>query len=240
MKRNVFLFLIAFNMLFPLYGASCENRQIQVDETTERDKELNSRIIAGTVGDGWNSLGTWAYDMDDINVITGLSTQIILCHIDSLENAFISPTYNLDFDYEITVEEIFMDVNNMLNVGDKITVRSVKGIITVNELKKLKSARVNGSLVKYIDGEYSDDEYVLLSSFESIPFEEGKTYIMYLTDQYLDRVKWYGETGYGFSYEYTDGILYHGINYEKMNITIDQLKEQISSDIMNRSLDYLK
>ena len=231
--NKAFILIIIFLFIFP----ACEKQQDNA--MTEREKEIAARLIAGTVGVGENHTISWAIDVRDINAVTNAASQIVLCRIEELKKVSLDYMFaQLSFEYEVIIEDIYMDVSNMLKTGDKVTVSSIKGIITGNEYKKLAASaysrtRASSHVMEYSSREYEENEYILSSSFDSIPFEAGKKYIMYLRDDYVEQDNFYSETGYEFSYEYTDGILYYGIGYKKMGIDIANLKEQILNDVKN-------
>jgi hypothetical protein len=60
---------------------------------------------------------------------------------------------------------------------------------------------------------------------------------MYLTDEYSENYSVYAETGKMFLYEYNiaNEVIYQGINYDKLEITFDELEAQIYEDITNRT-----
>ena len=231
------LIILLMAILFIL--TSCEEQQAD-DGITEREKEIAERLVAGTVGVGEDDNISWVIDVRDINAITKLASQIVLCRIENLEEVSLGYRFgDLNFKYEVIIEDIYMDVNNMLKTGDRITVSSMKGIITGNEYKKLATSaysrtRAFSHVKEYSSRDYEENEYILSSSFNSIPFEVGRAYIMYLTDYWSEQDNYYFETGYEFSYEYTEGILYYGIDYKRMDIDINELKEQILNDVKNR------
>jgi len=233
MKRIIVLLAAILFILI-----SCQKQHSDI--MTEREQEIAARSVAGIVGIGENSLIKWAIDVRDINAVTKSASQIVLCRIEKLEKVSLGYMFgDLNFEYEVTIEDIYMDINNILSIGDKVTVSSAKGIITGNEYKKLAASaysrtRAVSHVIEYSNREYEENEYILSSSFNSIPFEVGRTYVMYLTDDWIEKNNCYFETGYEFSYEYTEGILYYGIEYKKMDIDIIELKEQILNDVKNR------
>ena len=217
---------------------SCQKQQS--DAMTKREQEIAARLVAGTLGIGEGNLIEWAIDVRDINAVTKSASQIVLCRIEKLEKVSLDYMFaELNFEYEVIIEDIYMDVNNILKTGDRVTVSSIKGIITGNEYKKLAASaysktRAFSHVQEYSNREYEENEYILSSSFNSIPFEVGRTYIMYLTDNWIEKNNCYYETGYEFAYEYTEGTLYYGIEYKRMDIDIIELKEQILNDVKNR------
>ena len=233
MKRIIILLAA---ILFVLI--SCQKQQSDI--MTEREQEIAARLVAGTLGIGEGNLIEWAIDVRDINAVTKSASQIVLCRIEKLEKVSLGYMLaDLNFEYEVIIEDIYMDVNNILKTGDRVTVSSIKGIITGNEYKKLAASaysktRAFSHVQEYSNREYEENEYILSSSFNSIPFEVGRTYIMYLTDNWIEKNNCYYETGYEFSYEYTEGTLYYGIEYKRMDIDIIELKEQILNDVKNR------
>ena len=227
--------IIAFLMMTVILSSlmSCA-KQVNI-EMTERDKEISERIIAEKIGVTSNDLMSVIADVNNIEAITEISTQIVVCRVNKLQKAFVTEIGLLRFIYGVIIEEIYMDVNNMLKVGDTITISTAKGIIKGNDFKELFGNSERAQKIGYANREYEDNEYIASSSYKGIPVEVNKTYIMYLTDMYFESENLYAETGRQFIYEYTNGVLYQGLDYQKMDIDIEQLKNQITTDIKNRT-----
>ena len=228
-KMNILLIVLL--MLFSL--VSC--KQYQENNITVRDKEIAERNIVDVIGFTSDNMMYNVADLNSIEAITEISTQIILCRVDKVEEVFMTEINLLRFIYDVTIEEIYMDVNNMLKIGDTVKVSTAKGIIKGRDFNKIAGNSAHAQKFGYANKNYEDNEYIVSSSFGGIPVEEGKTYIMYLTDRYFENEKLYAETGRQFIYEYSDGVLYQGLDYEKMDINIIKLKEQITRNIKNRT-----
>jgi hypothetical protein len=233
MKKIIKTIILLTAILFALISTSTSCEKQQTESVTEREKEIAARLVAGIVGFSENDTISWAFDGRDIHAVTEHTSQIVLCRIENLEKVSLDYRFaQLSFVYEVIIEDIYMDINNLLNIGDRITVSSIKGIITGNEYKKLAESaysrtRASSHVQEFSNREYEENEYILSTSFNSVPCEAGRSYIMYLLDDWVEENDIYSESGYEFAYEYTDGILYYGIDYERMDIDIIQLKEQI-------------
>jgi len=84
----------------------------------------------------------------------------------------------------------------------------------------------------FLQGEYADNEYIISSVNDAIPVEVGKSYIMFLTDRYLETEGKYGEMGREYLFEYTNGRIYRGksmtVNEKNFDQTLSEIKAQIS------------
>ena len=174
-------------------------------------------------------------DVNNIEAVTEMATQILLVNINKLEKVSVTQLYLLDFTYDATIEKIYMDISGKLKKGDSITVTSPQGIIKGTEFVKLAKNSKHAQKYGYANREYTENDYIISSVFDGIPIEEGKKYIMYLSDDYLEKYSVYPDIGRMYLYEYTYGVLYKGSDYIKMNVSIKELEAQISKDIKNRT-----
>lgn len=56
-----------------------------------------------------------------------------------------------------------------------------------------------------------------------------------MTDMYLENGGHYVDGSRMFAYEYTDGVLYKGVDRVKTDMTIDMLETQIADDLSKRT-----
>ena len=231
--------LLAFLLLSILLLTISSCTQQPNNDMTEREREINERIIVEYFGYDQDSPGVALsisdVDLSSVEAITETTTQIVLCHVENIKNTSTNLMGDIIFNYEIIIKDILMDVNNRLEIGDIVVLTTSQGIIKGTDFTKLvrNSAQAQKTGLAY--REYKDNEYIVSSYNNSIPIEIGRTYLLYLTDRYLENYDVYSTSGRRLSYEYTDGVLFHGTNYEKMDICLEQLKEQIFSDIRNRT-----
>ena len=199
----------------------------------------DERIIVANVGSGsWDLSSSLAYliaDTHHIEPITELSSQIVLCTITGILDIRFNDFGDLIFDYETKIDNIYFDVSGNFKKDDIITITTSQGIMKGNDYSAL--IKNNARAQKFGDANkvYADNEYITASTYDGIPMEVGKQYIAYLTDDYAEEYNVYPEIGKMYLYEYTDGVLYQSINYDKLEITLDELKDQIYGDLKNRT-----
>lgn len=230
MKKAIIVLLTA-TVLFSF--TSCTG--YQNNELTEREIEIANRVIVRSVGIAGGDLGRAVADINNIEAITELSTQIVLARVDRLERAYMTELNVPNFIYEITIKDIYMDVNNRLTIGDSVRLSTARGLMQGNEFTRLVGNSAHAQKFGYANQEYRDNEYVASSAFQGIPIEVGRTYIIYLTDMFLRSDGLYADIGKQFIYEYTEGVIFQGLEYQRMDMTLAQLTEQISIDISNRT-----
>lgn len=70
------------------------------------------------------SMATRIADVNFPEAVTELSSQIIICTIDSMDAMRYTDIGLWNFTYSVTVEEILMDTNGRLTIGDQIHMTS--------------------------------------------------------------------------------------------------------------------
>jgi len=196
---------------------------------------LPERNIVENFGYKSNDMALLIADTNFIEAITEMSTQIVLCSVDSLNNVAFHETGTIEFRYDIKIEKIYMDVGNKLNEGDTVPLSTTEGILKGIDFLALVKDSSRAKKLGYAYRTYGDDEYITSSMYDAIPIETGRKYIMYLTDDYLDEYNVYAEIGNEFLYDVTDAVLYKNLDYNKMDISFKELEKQILTDIENRT-----
>lgn len=193
MKRNLLLSL-AFAILM-LLTVSCEKVEPEPPKNIVRELGLKSAS---------DSMASYIANLDNLEAVTELSSHVIKCEIISCDNISTTEMSALNFDYSVKVLDIIMDTRNTIKVGDIIPVNSSEGIIKVSEFVEL--IKNDPLKLKYyrIPETYTDNDYVVSSNFNAVPIEVGKTYIMYISDHYLENYGVYSESGRAYLYEYND------------------------------------
>jgi len=233
MKKFLLLLLAIFLSLLTI---SCSNNtDAPVEETlSPRDQELSERVIADkiTINDGM------AYKIADdttLEAVTEISTQIIQCRIEKQNSVKFNDIAEPIFRYDVVVEEVFLDSTNMIEKGDTIEIASSNGLIKGSDYASISKNSMHARKFGYDKKVYAENEYILCSAFGSIPYEVGKTYIVYLTDRYYNDAKLFADVGRNYNREYTDGVIYSGVEYKKERITYDSYIAQLKKDVQNRS-----
>jgi len=231
MKRLIIIAVFTALIL----AASCSD--VVVTIPIDRDKELSERVIVQHIGPTFDddSMFSLIADINNIDAVTELSTQIILCHVEKVNDIVFTEHYTLNFEYTVTVKDIIFDVNKRLKVGDSITVSTPKGLIKGNDFTELVKDTEHAKKFGYQDRVYKENEYIASSSFRGIPMEAGKDYIICLTDIYVDSVKIYVDEGCRFLWEYTNGVIYTGLEYVKTDVGYEELKSNLNRVLARRT-----
>ena len=102
------------------------------------------------------------------------------------------------------------------------------------ELFKNKASAAKYGILQ--DGPYGENDYVVYSMFDGIPIEIGNSYIIYLTDDYLENENVYADLGYEYSYAILDnGDVYTGADIVKLSMNEKKLVEFVKKGISERS-----
>ena len=202
---------------------------------TAREIEIQERNVVETLNTDPRGNASAYVDMNNIEAMTEVCTQIVLCKVEKCNNIEFTEFGSFYFTYDMKIEKIYMDTEDKFNSGDIIPVGSNKGIIRGDEFIKLSSKSAQAQKYGYDKREYTSDDYIIKTNFGAIPIEVGKSYIVYLTNIYLENQGIYAEFGRMFAYEYTDGILYKDMDYKRMDMTLAQLEAQIKADIDKRT-----
>lgn len=172
---------------------------------------------------------------DTVEVITELSSQVVVCKIEKLNNVKINAFDELHYYYTVTIEEVLFDKDQIFKIGDQITVSSSEGILPANQAKALYENSAHAKKFGVLQGEYGENDYVRSSYYNGIPIQVGETYLMYLTDRYYKTEKVYSENGGEFLYLCRGNAVYTGREGVKHSLTLSELKNQISAQLELRT-----
>ena len=159
-------------------------------------------------------------------IIAEISSHVVACEIVEIESGAISgDVLTADFKYEVRVVEEFLDTTDTVNVGDYLLVQCNEGLMPALDAQKLME--FSGAL-RYLTGEYGENDYIRCSSHGALPVEVGKTYLMFLTDDYYEDYEMYVECGRQYLFEYKSGRLY-AENDDAKDLTLTDIKAAIDS-----------
>ncbi len=218
-KRKILPCLIAA-LTITCFAGSCENVS-QVDD----------RVIVKEFGYSAQSMTSQVADVNNLEAVTELSSQVIKCEIVSLDDASVNELGVLSFKYSVKVLDIIMDINDSLEIGDTITVSSSEGIMKASEAAELMKGNATAKKLNILQGEYNDNEYITSSTWDAVPIEVGKTYIMFITDWYLESEGLYSESGRSFLFEYDGQNVVHErsavMSQKSTDDIVDEIKAQV-------------
>lgn len=159
-------------------------------------------------------------------IIAEISSHVVACEIVEIESGAISgDVLTADFKYEVRVVEEFLDTTDAVNVGDYLLVQCNEGLMPAAEAQKLME--FSGAL-RYLTGEYGENDYIRCSNHGALPVEVGKTYLMFLTDDYYEDYEMYVECGRQYLFEYDKNGLY-AENDDAKGLSVNDIKTAIGS-----------
>lgn len=162
-----------------------------------------------------------------LDIITEVSSQVVACEIVEIESGAISgDVLTADFKYEVKIVEDFFDATDAVNVGDFILVQCNEGLIPAKEAQELME--FSGAL-RYLTGDYGENDYIRCSNQGALPVEVGKTYLMFLTDDYFEDYEMYVECGSQYLFEYRSGGKLYAENDDAKSVTLDDVKSAIAN-----------
>lgn len=174
-------------------------------------------------------------DINSMEAITEISSQIILCEVKDRTEMIWTETNMFNFTYEVEVIEVYLDTHDNLEPGDIITVSSSEGLVPAKEAAEIVSETPRAQKLGILQGEYNDNDYIRCSAWDAIPIEVGKTYLMYLDDCYLEREGKYAESGRTYLFEYADNAVYQKRNMEDTGLSFHEILTQVKDHIDKRT-----
>lgn len=223
--------LSALLLLCMLCACTTPTEPSDVPQTA--DTVAPERIIVAEYGSR-EQVGYSAVNIDAPETVAEMSSQIVICKILALEDMKVNLLGDPSIHYQMYILDILMDVSERLSVGDTVTVTSGDGIIPASFA--YEKARKRYKKLRGLDRDsYAENEYILSSQLDAIPMEVGKTYLMFLTDEYLENEAVYAESGRSYLYELTDGAVFYTRDRIQDDRTEDELLEDIRELIDNRT-----
>ncbi len=222
MKRVLFILLLVVSTV--VIFCSCNSKDI--------DSEM---IIVEEFGYTEPTMSNSIADVNNIEAVTELSSQVVLCTVKSLKSVSLNEINLFSFRYEVEILDIYMDTSDVLQKGDTIEVLSSEGLLKASKAAELVAGTERAKKYGILQDSYSENEYIRSSTWNAIPIEVGKTYIMYLEDEFLEDEGVYAECGYSFLYQITDDTVYGERTMTVNSASKKQLISDIKDAIKNRT-----
>jgi len=133
-----------------------------------------------------------------------------------------------DFKYEVKVVKEFLDTTDTVKKGDTLLVQCNEGIMPARDAQTLM-AETGAEL--YLTGEYGENDWIIASNHNALPVEVGKTYLMFLTDDYLEAHGMYAECGSQYLFEYKGGLFpsLYAENEDAAAVTLADVKSAVKN-----------
>lgn len=180
-------------------------------------------------------MGSQIADVNNYEAITELSSQIVLCEVKELVDVTVTETGLFSFRYEIEILDILLDVGDRLQTGDTVQITSSEGILKALDAAALIADTPRAKKLGILQGEYTEEDYIISSTWDAIPIEVGNCYLMYLDDDYLESEGVYAESGRSYLYEYHNQTVYSGRNMTKSESNLSAILDTVNSYISMRT-----
>ena len=232
MRRTITILLALTTIMSIL--SSCGNSAGQ-ENIIQPDNIEPERIIVQEFGYISPSMSSQIADVNNLEAVTEISSHIIKCVIKSLDNVIYTDTDEFNFEYSVEVVDIMLDVSSTLSVGDIIQVTSSEGIMKASEAAQMIKDSPRAKKFGILQGEYNDNEYITSSTWDAIPIEVGKTYIMFITDRYLADEGVYAESGRSFLFEVEEQSVFNNRAMTMSTKTTNEIVSEILAQIAVRT-----
>jgi len=180
-------------------------------------------------------MGMMIADVNNYEAITELSSQIVLCRVTERTDTAVTQTGLFSFGYKLEILDILMDVGNRLQIGDTVRMISSEGILKAADAAELVADSPRAKKLGILQGEYTDEDYIISSTWNAIPIEVGNCYLMYLNDDHWEEEGVYTESGRGFLYEYHGQTVYSGREMTKSERTLSEIIGTVDRYIAGRT-----
>lgn len=160
-----------------------------------------------------------------VDIITEVSSHIVAVEVVSVKYGALEELSG-DFKYEVRVLKEFLDTTDTVKKGDTLLVQCNEGIMPAADAQVLM-ADTGAEL--YLTGEYEENDWIIASNHDALPVEVGKTYLMFLTDDYLEAHGMYAECGSQYLFEYKGGLFpsLYAENADASPVTLDDVKSAV-------------
>ncbi len=189
--------------------------------------DVPERNIVGTFGFSRNDALSFSSVDYTVDIITEVSSHIAAVEIVGVKYGALEEL-SADFKYEARVVKEFLDTTDTVKKGDILLIQCNEGIMTAADAQTLM-ADTGAEL--YLTGEYGENDYIVASNHDALPVEVGKTYLMFLTDDYLEAHGMYAECGSQYLFEYRGGLFpsLYAENDDAAAVTLDDVKSAVKN-----------
>ena len=203
---------------------------------------LEGKNVVQSLG-GKEVMGSFVADINNIEATTELSTQIVKCKILDMEKIDVYNTSNLNFLFNAEIEEVYFDVNSgidnktsdSLSAGDKIVISTGDAVVKATVAAEALKGKSDAKFLTMQSEDYKENDYIVCSMWDSIPVEAGNSYILYLTDEFLESEGAYTEVGRMFTWGILNGDMYYGVDFIKSDMSLSEVEAQIAENVANRT-----
>lgn len=229
-KHRPLCFILAAMLLLSGCGTAIDSDIPEMD-----DSVINDRIIVEEFGYTEMSMGMRIADINNLEAITELSSHVILGKVTGIEDITYTEIGQFSFQYTVEVVDILMDARDSMTIDDVLSVTSAEGILKARDAAAMVAGTSRAKKLGILQGEYADNEYILSSMYDAIPIEVGKTYLMFLTDEYLENEGVYAESGRMFLYEIDGQTVHSGRAMTLSEASADNVIDTILAQIAQRT-----
>lgn len=162
-----------------------------------------------------------------VDIIAEVSSHIAAVEVVGVKYGALEEL-SADFKYEVKVVKEFLDTTDTISRGDTLLVQCNECIMPARDAQTLMEG--TGAEL-YLTGEYGENDWIRASNHGAIPVEVGKTYLMFLTDDYLEAHGMYAECGSQYLFEYKGGLFpsLYAENSDAASVTLDDVKSAVKN-----------
>lgn len=226
-RSRILLFFVAISVMISFFACN-------IDQSPKTKQFADGRVFVYEFTSE-NVVGTYLADYNTLEAVTELSSQFVKCRINKTNHVEYTDTNRLSFEYEVEILDIYLNIDNRIAIGDVIRVVSSEGMMKAREAAALLDESRAEKLGILREELYLEDEYVTSSAWDAIPIEVGKTYLMFLTDDYLETEGVYVESGLSYLYEYDDQTVYCRNRMFVSDLTTGEILSQMQAQIEKRT-----
>lgn len=228
--KHLLIAILFFTMI--VSATSCSF----IPVTEENIEPHEERVYVQEFGTDPAQMGTSISGLDTWAEVTEMASHIFIGHIKDVKHVSVLETNDLWFHYDVEVIDILMNTHEPLEIGDRITVSATEGVLRASEAKALIGDSARAQKFGILQNEsYADNEYVRASACNAIPIEVGKTYLMYVTDQYLEEEGLYAHMGRSHLFECNDNEVRIGRTFNLAESSFDEILTEAKTLIAQRS-----
>lgn len=181
------------------------------------------------------SMANLIADVDNLEAVTELSSQLIECKVVDILDVSYTETDELYFQYNVEITNVLYDARNVLSEGDFIIVGSNNGLIPATIAAEKFGNKPRMQKVGLLQGEYTENDYVMGSVYGCIPLEVGEVYILFITDRYIDVENIYADSSRSFVYKIEGNRVYTGRDKEISEFKKNELVKMLESYTSKRT-----
>ena len=202
---------------------------------------LSVKVVAVGAGYAYGSLGSSHHATEEMGMMRTIPNLVVASPGDPIEAKAIT-TLSANYQGPMYLrlgkageKQVHTTPFDNINIGDIIPVTSSEGIMKASEAAKMIKDSPRAKKFGILQGKYNDNDYITSSTWDAIPIEVGKTYIMFITDRYYADEGVYAESGRSFLFEVEEQSVYSSRAMTRNKKTTNDIVSEILAQIEVRT-----